>query len=61
MKKHGIPINDLHSVVTHWDGYAEWKNGSDVHFPGAVYSKLAEKIAGVILAKLQASEDSREK
>lgn len=61
MKKHGIPINDLHSVVTQWEGFAEWKKGNDVHFPGAVYSKLAEKIAGVILAKLQASEDSTEK
>ncbi len=61
MKKHGIPINDLHSVVTQWEGYAEWKKGDDVHFPGAVYSKLAEKITGVILAKLPASEDSTEK
>ena len=61
MKKHGIPINDLHSVVTQWEGYAEWKKGNDVHFPGAVYSKLAEKITGVILAKLQGSEDFKEK
>ncbi|MDG1363037.1 MAG: hypothetical protein P8Q54_06135, partial [Akkermansiaceae bacterium] len=60
-KKHGIFINDLHSVVTQWDGYGEWKKGDDVHFPGAVYSKLAEKIVGVIQAKLQASEDSTEK
>jgi lysophospholipase L1-like esterase/pimeloyl-ACP methyl ester carboxylesterase len=56
MKKHGIPINDLHSVVTRWDGYAEWKKGNDVHFPGAVYSKLAEQIAVRILAQLEAAK-----
>jgi len=50
MKKHGIPIIDLHRVVTAWDGYAEWKKSNEVHFSGAVYSKLAEKITGVILA-----------
>ena len=53
MKKHGIPINDLHSVVTGWEGYAEWKKGDDVHFPGTVYSKLAEQIAEAILAQLE--------
>jgi lysophospholipase L1-like esterase len=61
MKKHGIPINDLHGVVTSWDGYAEWKKGDDVHFPGAVYSKLAEKIAVKILAELETTEESPEK
>ena len=53
MKKHGIPINDLHGVVTKWDGYAEWKKGDDVHFPGAVYSKLAEQIAEAVIAQLE--------
>ena len=45
MKKNSIPIDDLHSVVTHWGGYAEWKTGDNVHFSGAVYSKLAEQVA----------------
>lgn len=53
MKKNNIPINDLHSVVTKWDGYAEWKKGNDVHFPGTVYSKLAKQIAEAILAQLE--------
>ena len=45
MKKNNIPINDLHGVVTSWDGYAEWKTGDNVHFSGAVYRKLAEQVA----------------
>ncbi len=53
MKKNNIPINDLHSVVTNWDGYAEWKKGNNVHFSGAVYSKLAEQIARKITAALE--------
>ena len=57
MKKHGIPINDLHSVVTNWDGYAQWKKGNDVHFPGAVYSKLAAQISEKILAELEATTE----
>ena len=57
MKKHGIPINDLHSVVTKWEGYAEWKGGNDVHFSGAVYSKLAEQISEKILAELEVSTE----
>ena len=57
MKEEGISINDLHRLVTKWDGYAEWKKGDDVHFPAAVYSKLAEQIAEKILAQLGTSED----
>jgi lysophospholipase L1-like esterase len=53
MKKNNIPINDLHSVVTKWDGYAKWKKGDNVHFNGAVYSKLAEQIAQAISAQLR--------
>jgi len=53
MKKNNIPINDLHSVVTHWDGYGKWKNGDNVHFGGAVYSKLAKQIADVISVQLE--------
>jgi len=45
MDKHNIAINDLHGVVTSWDGYAEWKTGDNVHFSGAVYRKLAEQVA----------------
>ena len=56
MSANGIPINDLHGVVTGWDGYAEWKKGNDVHFPGAVYAKLAEQIAGKILGELDVNE-----
>jgi acetyl esterase len=52
MKKNNIPINDLHSVVTDWDGYAKWKKGNDVHFSGGVYSKLAEQIAKTIAGAL---------
>ena len=59
MKKNNIPINDLHSVVTQWDGYAEWNNGDDVHFPGAVYAQLAERIAEVISAELPTHETGR--
>jgi lysophospholipase L1-like esterase len=61
MKENNVPINDLHSVVTKWDGYAEWKKGNDVHFPGAVSSKLAAQISEKILAELEASEASTEK
>ncbi len=57
MKANNVPINDLHSVVTQWDGYAEWKKGNDVHFSGAVYAKLAEQIAETILSQLGTSED----
>ena len=56
MKENRISINDLHSVVTKWDGYAEWRKGDDVHFSGAVYSKLAEQIAKAILHQLETSE-----
>ena len=52
MKKHGITINDLHGVVTRWDGYAQWKKGNDVHFSGAVYAMLAGKVADSIFEKL---------
>lgn len=57
MKKNHIPINDLHSVVTGWDGYAKWKKGNDVHFSGAVYSKLAEQIAKTIAAQLKLQDN----
>ena len=60
MKKNNIPINDLHSVVTQWDGYTEWKKGDDVHFPGAVYSKLAAKVAVKIADELEIAEDATE-
>ena len=60
MKEHNIPINDLHSVVTRWDGYAEWKKGDDVHFPGAVYSKLAGKVAAKIADELGIAESAAE-
>ena len=53
MKENNIPINDLHSVVTSWDGYAKWRKGEDVHFSGAVYSKLAEQIARTITAVIE--------
>jgi acyl-CoA thioesterase-1 len=56
MTQHGIPINDLHSVVTKWDGYAEWKKGDDVHFSGAVSSKLGEKVAAKIADELGIAE-----
>ncbi len=56
MKKNHIPINDLHSLVTKWDGYDEWRKGDDVHFSGDVYSKLAKQIAEKISAQLEASE-----
>ena len=56
MERHGIPINDLHRVVTEWDGYAEWKQGSNVHFPGGVYAMLAEEISRKILAAIAEPE-----
>ncbi len=52
MKANNIPINDLHSVITNWDGYAEWKKGNDVHFSSAVYAMLAEQIAKKIAKQL---------
>jgi lysophospholipase L1-like esterase len=52
MAANSVPINDLYSVVTAWDGYAEWKTGNNVHFGGGVYSKLAEQIAKTISAQL---------
>jgi lysophospholipase L1-like esterase len=53
MKEHSIPINDLHSVVTTWDGYAEWKKGDDVHFAGNVYGKMAEQVTQKISEQLK--------
>lgn len=53
MKKHGIAVNDLHGVVTRWDGYAQWKEGNDVHFSGAVYAMLAKQVAGKIVEELK--------
>jgi lysophospholipase L1-like esterase len=52
MTKNKIPINDLHGVVTNWGGFDKWGKGN-VHFSGAVYSKLAEQIAEVISAQLE--------
>ncbi len=57
MRANNVPINDLHSVVTQWDGYAEWKKGDDVHFSGAVYAKLAAQIAEKITAQLTQPEE----
>lgn len=51
MKKHNIPIIDLHSVVKSWDGYEKFMQGNDVHCGGA-YQILAEKIAEQITAEL---------
>lgn len=53
MKENNIPINDLHSVITKWDGYDKWKQGDNVHFSGDVYSKLAEQIAEVIVEQIE--------
>ena len=58
MKKHGIPINDLHGVVTQWDGYNQWRKGDDVHFSGGVYAMLADQIAKEITAQLEAGEET---
>jgi lysophospholipase L1-like esterase len=52
MKKHGIPINDLHSVVKKWDGYEKFMKGNNVHCGGA-YGKLAESIAEKISEQLE--------
>jgi len=59
MKKHGIPINDLHGVITRWEGYAGWKNGNDVHFSGAVYSMLAKQVADTIARELTLPDEKR--
>jgi lysophospholipase L1-like esterase len=53
MKANDIPINDLHSVVTRWDGYDEWRQGDDVHFGAAVYAMLADHIAEAVSAQLE--------
>lgn len=52
MKKHGILVNDLHSVVKGWDGYEKFMKGNDVHCGGA-YKKLAKKIAEAITEQLR--------
>ncbi|MBT7958369.1 MAG: prolyl oligopeptidase family serine peptidase, partial [Akkermansiaceae bacterium] len=59
MKANNVPINDLHSLVTSWDGYAEWKKGNDVHFSGGVYAKLAAQIAKKITAALAEKSPAR--
>ncbi|HEX5791111.1 MAG TPA: SGNH/GDSL hydrolase family protein [Luteolibacter sp.] len=59
MKKHGIPINDLHGVVTRWDGYAEWKKGNDVHFNGAVSAMLARQVVDRILEQLDTTDTKK--
>lgn len=53
MKKHNIPINDLHGVVTRWEGYAEWKKKNDVHFSAAVYAMLAKQVVDKVLEQLK--------
>lgn len=58
MQANDIPINDLHGVVTAWDGYAEWKKGNDVHFSGAVYTMLAKQIAEKITEQLDGPGDA---
>ena len=57
MDSRGVPINDLHGVVTSWDGYAEWKTGDNVHFSGAVYRKLAEQVAEKIAKQFKSPGD----
>ena len=59
MKKHGIPVNDLHGVITRWDGYAGWKKGNDVHFSGAVYEMLAKQVADKIAGELTMPDEKR--
>ncbi|MCX6879430.1 MAG: SGNH/GDSL hydrolase family protein [Verrucomicrobia bacterium] len=59
MNKHGIPINDLHGIITRWDGYAEWKKGSDVHFGGPVYAMLAKQVADKIAGELANPNDRK--
>ncbi len=56
MRKNNIPINDLQSVVKNWDGYDDWRKGTDVHFGGDVYAKLAEQIASVISEQLSGKD-----
>ena len=55
MKKHNVPIIDLHSVVKNWDGYEKFMQGNDVHCSGA-YGLLAEQIAQSIMAELSKLE-----
>ncbi len=59
MKENNIPINDLHNIITKWDGYAQWKNGNDVHFPGNVYGEIAAQVGEKISAQLEANETGR--
>jgi len=59
MKKRGIPINDLHGVITRWEGYAEWKKGGDVHFGGPVYSMLAKQVADRIVGELAKHDNKK--
>ena len=60
MKKHGIPINDLHGVITRWEGYAQWKRGNDVHFSGPVSKMLAKQVADRILEELKTAENKKQ-
>ena len=57
MKQYNIPIIDLRSVVTQWDGYEKWKQGDDVHFSSAVYTMLANQIAEVVSSQLESQAD----
>ena len=59
MAKYNIPINDLHSVITDWQGFDEWRKGDDVHFSDEVSFTLAEQVMKVMLSLLDQPEDSR--
>jgi hypothetical protein len=52
MVKYDIPINDLLSVITNWQGFPEWRKGEDVHFSEDVSFSLAEKVMTEILTLL---------
>ena len=60
MKKHGIPINDLHAVITGWEGYGKWNTGSDVHFNASASSTLAKQVAEKIFEELKKTEGNKQ-
>jgi hypothetical protein len=57
MKKHSIPIDDLHSHVQ--PRLAEFQNPGDCHFNGAGYEFLGKKVAGEILVALGLNSATR--
>ena len=51
MKKHGVPVNDLHTLTKGF-GPELFSKPGDVHFNGEGYDKIAQQVASAIEAAI---------